>query len=292
MSWISIKHNLIYHMPRRIAHSLIYIKKHKRKMNWRSPILYDEKIHWLMVHEYDSRYGKYADKLQVRDYVKACGFENLLIPLLGVYKSSDNIVYDNLPDKFILKTTQGSGEQFYEICAGKKNFNIEKAKKKLDQALKTEFYKYHCEYQYEGIEPCIICEELLENGGFGRMDDYKIVCANGKAVAVLVCSSRNEGRDYFSCSWRYLNYVKEKDRSGKKIEKPEKLNEMIHAAEILAKPFPLARIDFYICGSRIYFGEITLTPSAGNHSYLNEVGQRKLGEAIVLPSLSKNKEIK
>ena len=50
--------------------------------------------------------------------------------------------------------------------------------------------------------------------------------------------------------------------------------EMLEAARILSNPFPLARIDFYIVNDRLYFGEITLTPSGGSHHYLNEAGQR------------------
>lgn len=282
MNCKTVQRNILYHLPHKMAHSLIYLKNHQQRLKWKMPTLYDEKIHWLMVHRYDSNYGKYADKYRVREYVKSCGLENLLIPLLGVYNSADEIDYDCLPDKFILKTTQGSGEELYEICTDKKNLNFEKVNHKLDQALKVEFYKYHCEYQYEKITPRIICEELLENGDSGRMDDYKIVCANGKAIAVLVCTNRSEGRDYFSCDWKYLNFVKEEYRSRHDIERPKQLKEMIEAAETLAKPFPLARIDFYIFNNKIYFGEITLTPSAGNHINLNHEGQKKLGEAIKL----------
>lgn len=90
----------------------------------------------------------------------------------------------------------------------------------------------------------------------------------------MVCTDRDAGRDYYSTNWEYLEHVKPEFRSGRLEEKPKCLQEMLNAAAILSKPFPLARIDFYIVNEKLYFGEITLTPSAGNHMNLNEEGQR------------------
>ena len=278
-------HNVLYHLPHKMAHSLIYVKNHRHKINWNNPVLYDEKIHWLMVYVYDTNYDRFVDKYQARQYVKKCGLEELLIPLLGAYKNADVIDYSILPDKFVLKTTQGSGEELYEICTDKKELNTAYVNEKLNKALQIEFCKYHCEYQYEKIVPQILCEKLLESESLERLNDYKVVCANGKAIAVLICTNRDEGRDYYSCDWEYLDYVKEEYRSREKAVRPVQLEKMIEAAEILSKPFPLARIDFYIVGHKLYFGEITLTPSAGNHASLNMKGQRELGRAIQLPDI-------
>ena len=47
---------------------------------------------------------KLADKYAVRDYVKETIGEEYLIPLLGKWNSPDEIDFDALPDKFVLKT--------------------------------------------------------------------------------------------------------------------------------------------------------------------------------------------
>ncbi len=280
-----IKRELKFLLPKKVVHSWVYLKNKKEKLNWENPMLYDEKIHWLMVYLYDSSYGRYADKYLVREYVKECGLEHLLIPMLGIYEDASKIEYDKLPNKFILKATHGSGEEFYEICSDKLQIDRAQVQKKMNKALKDKFYKHRCEYQYEKIRPRIICEKLLEEEECKKLSDYKVICTNGKAVAILVCTNRDEGRDYYSIDWEYLEYVKENYRSKELIEKPNLLKEMIGAAEILASSFPLARIDFYMVDNKLYFGEITLTPSAGNHVNLNETGQRKLGEAVCLPRL-------
>lgn len=282
MNRYKLKLCLRYYLPHKWVHSSIYAKRHGETMNWKNPQLYDEKIHWLIVNKYNDEYARFADKYEVREYVKQCGLEKLLIPMYGIYNSSKEIDYGKLPDKFVLKATHGSGEEFYQICTDKASLDINAVNRKLDKSLKEKYCTYGCEYHYRKIRPRIICEELLENGCSERMDDYKVVCSCGKAEAILVCTNRDEGRDYYSTEWEYLDYVKKEYRSKVKIEKPELLDEMVKAAEILSQPFPLSRIDFYVVNNKLYFGEITLTPGAGCHANLNELGQQKLGEAIHL----------
>jgi hypothetical protein len=131
----------------------------------------------------------------------------------------------------------------------------------------------YLEYQYEKIKPLILCEKLLEDGENKSIDDYKVVCVDGVPQKILVCTQRDNGRDYYSTDWKYLDHVKEEYKSGKLTPKPECLEQMLVAASTLSKPFPLARIDFYVVNGRLYFSEITLVPSAGMHGNLNEKGQ-------------------
>lgn len=268
---------VLWWMPRKFSHTVWYWRTHKKIPNFRKPKYYDEKIHYLMIHLYDKKYGKYADKYLVREYVKECGLENILIPLYGVYDCVEEIEYDKFPEQFILKATHGSGEDFYLICKDKNKMDIDKINQKLKNALETNFAKTFCEYQYAGVKPRIICEKYLSTGNDERLTDYKVVCVNGKAKRILVCTNRDEGRDYYDTEWNYLEHVALQYRSGKRIEKPGNLKEMLEAAETLAAPFPLARIDFYSIDNQLFFGEITLTPSAGNHSYLSEKGQLEWG---------------
>lgn len=279
----NIASEILWMLPRQMAHYIIYYFYHGEPPNFKEPKLYDEKIHWLMTHVYDSSYGKYVDKFLVREYVKSCGLENLLIPLYGVYNAPKEIDYDRLPDEFILLATHGAGENFYVICKDKKQFDISEADKKLSYAMKIRFAKMACEYQYADIKPRIICEKLLKEPENERLTDYKVVCVNGKPERILVCANRNKGRDYYSPSWEYLEHVAPEYRSGKKEKKPENLDEMLSAARTLSKPFPLARIDFYDVQGKLYFGEITLSPCAGNHPYLSKEGQLEWGGVITLP---------
>lgn len=280
---IRLRKNIMFMLPKKLAHTIKYYLENHKVLNWKHPQTYDEKIRWLIVNVYDKKYGKYADKYQVRDYVVKCGLEELLIPLLGVFESPKDIKYEKLPDRFILKATHGSGKDFYELCNKKDKLDIKQINKKLMNALKCDFAKQNCEYHYHSINPQIICEKLLCDVEGERLTDYKVVCGNGKPKSILVCTNRDKGRDYYSPEWEYLDYVKVEYQSGKRINKPKCLPEMLDAAEKLSKPFPLARVDFYVVNDKLYFGEITLTPSSGMHTNLNEKGQIELGKMISLP---------
>lgn len=278
-----LRKNIMFFLPHKTVHTIRYWNEFHKTINWKNPQLYDEKICWLIANIYDEKYGKYADKYQVRSFVEQCGLGNLLVPLVGVFDSVKDINYEQLPDMFILKSTQGSGKDFYEICNNKQNLDLKRIEKKFMKALKYDFAKRSCEYHYHGIKPRIICEELLYDAEHERLTDYKVLCANGKPQTILICANRDKGKDYYSCDWKYLDYVKPEFKSGKQIDKPKCLAEMLHAAEILSKPFPFARIDFYVVHNKLYFGEITLTPSAGIHNDLNEKGQIELGKIMILP---------
>ena len=274
----------LYCLPHQIAHSMIFYRRHGKRGNFKTPSTYDEKIHWLILNYYDDKYAKYADKILVRDYVRECGLSNILIPLAGkgVYDQLTLQDFEDMPNKFILKANHASGEEYYYICKDKSTLDYNEAIHKINDSLHHNYAHKDCEYHYRTIKRRIICEELLESDE-ERMTDYKVICSYGKVIAILVCTNREEGRDYYSPNWEYLNYTMDKYHSSTLTEKPKKLKEMLNYASILGKPFPLARVDFYYTNDTIYFGEITLTPSGGNHENLTMKGQIELGKRIQLP---------
>lgn len=274
---------IMWLLPKKAAHSCIYYFAHqKRKLNYKEPSTYDERIHYLMVYKYDESFGKYADKYRVREYIKECGFEDILVPLLGVYDSPEEIDFSKLPKEYILMTNHASGEDFYEIVTDNNTADHNGIRKKFKKAMKRNYAKNRCEYQYKKMKPCILCLEYLKETNHERLTDYKVVCVNGEPQAVLVCTSRDEGRDYYDTDWNYLEYTKKKYRAEERMGKPETLQQMLEAAKKISTPFPLARVDFYVINNILYFSEITLSPSSGNHGYLTRLGQQELAKNIVL----------
>lgn len=282
---LSLEKRLFFMLPKKLIHRIYYYHNHKAMLNVKSPQLYDEKIRWLMMYVYDKEYGKYADKYLVREYISNLGLDNILIPLLGVYDTPQQIDFDKLPDCFILKSTHASGPRHYEIVNDKEHIDKKGLCDKFQVSLNFDFSFNQGEFHYGGCQPRIICEQLLkksDNTG-SRMDDYKVVCSYGVPKAILVCSDRDKGRDYYDTEWNYLEYTKQQYRNPNGCKKPKCLDLLLSYAAKISKPFPLARVDFYILENQIYFGEITLTPSSGNHSSLTEFGQRELGKQITLP---------
>lgn len=270
-------------LPRKAAHSIAYFRATKKFMPWNNPRTYDQKVRWILVNCYGEKESIYADKSRVRDYVAECGLSDILIPCVGVWNSSKEIDRSKLPKSFIMKTTHGTGPECYVIVKDRDNQEeLNAAFSKMDKALQINVAKNSCQYQYKFIKPRIIIEELLNDGG-KRMTDYKVLCTNGTPRFILVCSERDNGRDYFDCDWHNMHFTKPEYQSKKEIARPKGLEKMLDAAACLSKPFAVARIDFYDVNGRIYFGEITLTPSACHTDNLTEKAQLEIGNRIELP---------
>lgn len=264
-----------------------FFSAHKCFLNLWHPKTYDDKVNWLLLHRYNSDYGIYADKYLVRKFVEESGLGDTLVKLYGVYDSFDEIDYLSLPDKYVLMLNHGSGPKYYFLNRGRYNKDelkekFEEAKQYMSESLKKDYYYGGGERHYEGIKRKILCLEYLEKNGKDFLTDYKVLCSYGKCIAILVVNERYGGLDYYSTSWEYLPYVKEKYRSGKLEEKPENLDKMLDAASVLSRDLPLARVDFYEVGGKMYFGEITLTPCGGVHRDLTFYGQRQMGKEISL----------
>ena len=230
------------------------------KFNHKEPKTFNEKINLLKFSEYShDKNTLAADKVSARDYVShKLGFD-ILIPVVGVYNSSQEIDFDLLPEKFILKANHGSGWNI--LCHDKKKFDIAFARKKLDFWLSCNAYFLTRESQYKKIKPRIICEELISESP----NDYKIFCFNGHArvIQVDVDRSTNHSRGFYDLNWNRLDIQWGCQNFRFDIERPENLMEMISISERLSSDFEFARIDLYNVLGRIYFGEITLCPGGG-----------------------------
>lgn len=255
-------------------------------MDWKNPVTHDQKIHWLIVNKYNNPdIGFYADKVRVREYVKKCGFEDMLIPIYEVHEKVEDFDVSKVPESFILKTNHGCGSMFYEFIKDKNDKEyMDFALKKMNKALKIDYSKAGQEYHYHYIKPLVYAEQLLSDG-HERMNDYKIYVIGGRARFILVCTERNsEGEpllNTYDLNWNETDFIR-KEILGKIVPKPESLDAMIVAAEKIAWPFCCARIDFYEVGGKPYFGEITLTPAAGKATYFIDAAQVKIGDMIKL----------
>ena len=58
---------------------------------------------------------------------------------------------------------------------------------------------------------------------------------------------------------------------------------MLYYAETLSKGFPFVRMDFYVMGEKVFFGEMTFTPCGCVDQAYTEIGNRELSRRLVLP---------
>ena len=72
-------------------------------LDLKNPKTFNEKINYLKLHNRNKLEPIVGDKVSVRYYVREKIGEHYLIPLIGVYNNTNEIVYDALPEKFALK---------------------------------------------------------------------------------------------------------------------------------------------------------------------------------------------
>ena len=93
--------------------------------------------------------------------------------------------------------------------------------------------------------------------------------------------------DYFDMNWQHMHY-EQKNRPNsnhpEEIPPPKNFELMKSLVAKLAEGFPFVRVDFYEIEGRVYFGEMTFTPAAGNIIYKSEGTDEYLGSLLKLPA--------
>lgn len=243
-----------------------FLKKAGYELNLENPQTYCEKLNWLKLNDRNPLMVKCADKYAVRDYIKECGYEEILNDLYGVYDNIKDINIDELPDKFVLKAAHGSNMGL--IVTDKSKINWKQQKMLMKLWLKQDIYWSGREWVYKGMPKRIIAEKYLEDEQ-GELKDYKIFCFNGKACFLKYYGGRYSSSRFANCYDRDLNLLPVSDNVFKdnpsviKPIKKETFEKMVKIAEDLAKPFQQVRVDFYFANEKIYFGEMTFFHSGG-----------------------------
>lgn len=264
---------------------LQYRIKLKRKLNLKDPKRYTEKIQWYKLYYRNPVMMECVDKYGVRKYIEKKGLGNILNQLYQVVDRPEEINFDQLPDKFVIKTTNGSGTNI--LVKDKKTLNIAETKKKLNDFLNMAEASAGREWAYGGSSKKIIVEELLEDNSNKDkgISDYKFLCFNGKPVYVVYDKDRfsDHKRNFYDVNWNYVKVDSDCPCFEDSVKKPENYEKMVEIASVLSRDFPAVRVDLYNIEGKIYFGELTFYPWSGYVQYTPDSFDFELGKYFVLP---------
>lgn len=263
-----------------------YYKVFREKPDLENPSTFHEKLLWLKLNRYitDPLVAQCADKYTARQYVEQCGYSQLLNELYGVYASVDEIDWDALPERFVLKWNFGSGMNI--LCPDKRELDRKKALRKLKKWGRSHCWLPAAELQYRDAPKRILCEKYLENeAAFSSVADYKVYCFHGEPQAVLVMHDRgrNVKSEFFDTDWCPLQDTDSYQPAGSVTPRPACLAQMLAASRVLSKPFPFVRCDFFISSDKLYFGELTFTPAGGLYTYETTVHGRSMTDYLNVP---------
>jgi hypothetical protein len=224
-----------------------FLNEHHYWPHFRNPRTFSEKIWNRMFYVAKKTESKY------------------LIPLLWSGGNAEDIPFDGLPEKFVIKANHGCGYNI--IVQNKTQLDKAKTKKQLSTWLEENFCldKFlGTAWAYKNIKPVIMIEQFLNDNG-QVPKDYKFFCYAGRAEFVQLSFDRfgDASERLLDRNFRPLDAWNGLKLYEGDIIKPNNYNEMLDLADSLALGFDFIRIDLYSVGSQIYVGELTCYPAGG-----------------------------
>jgi len=290
----------------RLTKNMAYSKLERQT---RIPCTFNDKILFKMAFDRRKILKDFADKWQVRQYVEDKIGQRYL-PISYGYSSIRLSHFPlGLPEEFAVKATHTSGgsvlawegsssesrlpqhgrSDLNRYRVSPQNLEREDLLDHINAWLDIDF-SWHInlrnpEWAYDGIARGILFEELLLDDG-KIPQDYKLFVFNGKVKMIRVDSPDATGKkcmNHFDTKWNDLNL---NFRVGRKeiytplsgtLAPPSNLEDMLLIAEELSGGIDFVRVDLYSFNNRIYFGELTNYPSAGQGIFSPSEFNHQLG---------------
>lgn len=241
---------------------------------------FSEKVQWLKMHNTDPIFTVMADKYASKQFVEDKLGPGYTFPLLGVWDIFEEIDFDKLPDKFVLKTNHDSGGVW--IIKDKSKADFASIEKEIKKRQKKNYYYLGREYPYKNIPRKIIAEKYMEEAENGGLKDYKFFCFDGKPTYIQVDIDRftNHRRDYYDTDWELMDFGVLYHRSCQRMPPPPHLTEMIEIARTLSQGLRFLRVDLFNLNGKVYVGELTFHPGGGVEIITPKEWEYKLGALI------------
>lgn len=285
--WKNAAKKVLYSLSDKNYLKIMYFISHKQVLNLRNPKKFSEKLQWLKLYDRNPLYKSLVDKCEVKNYVKSRIGEKYVIPTYGVYESTDQINFNNLPSLFVIKPTHLGGGIGVCLCNKKKGVDECEVRQILKQSMSQEIFTTTREWPYKGLKPRIIAEKMLVDDSKDGLKDYKIFCCNGKPKLVKVNYKYygNYASNWYSPDWHYVEGTTIYDPSHANywISPPKHLEEMLSLSTELSSGFTFMRVDFYETDEGVFFGEITFYPGSGFEKFIPLSFDLEIGSWIELP---------
>ena len=255
------------------------------KLDLDNPKTINEKINWLKLFDRNPDHISKVDKYLVRDYVSKTIGDKYLVPLIGAWDSADEIDFDALPDRFVLKCNHSSGYGNF-ICHDKSKIDVSEIRDYFRNSINEDYYHYGREWPYKDVKRKIICEQLLETES-SDLVDYKFWVFNGECKLIMLCANRTRSLrvNFYDTKLNQLRCKRGHFNFKIKNPFPTNLDEMVSIAEKLAGSDVFVRVDLYDVNGNIYFGELTYFPASGFERFCPQKYDYQFGELLDLGSL-------
>jgi hypothetical protein len=261
--------------------SALYRAKFGALPNLGEPRGFNEKILVKILTDRRSFLTLAADKLRVRDYVRACAPDLALPSLIWWSDNAESLPFDELPHEFVLKANHGSG--WVRLVEERQHVTKERLVELAKTWLSRDFTVVGREWAYRDVHRAVYVEELLRDARGCLPADFKLFVFSGAVRLIQVDRDRfgEHTQALYDPHWTPIEGTVAA-RQGARGARPTCLTQMIRAAEKLSAGIDFVRIDLYDVRGRVYFGEITNYPNKGLSPFRPATLDRLLGDWLTL----------
>lgn len=266
--------------------SILFEHKMGRPINLERPTSFNEKLQWLKLNDIHDEFTDLSDKIKVKDIISNLLGKEYIVPTLKIYDSPNEIDFNELPEKFVLKCNHDSGSVI--ICRNKNAINKKKIIKKLNKFLKTDFYLNSREYPYKNIERKVFAEQYIETSGTKGIVDYKFYCFNGTPKFLYVSQGLENHKtasiSFYDLKGKKMPFKRADFAELDSFKMPDNFDYLISLAEKLAKytKAKFVRVDLYTVNDNVYFSEFTFFPCGGFMPFNPPEQDEEIGKLLII----------
>ncbi len=250
--------------------------------NLHRPRSFNEKIGWRILHDRNPLIPLTIDKIAVRDWVAARVGPEILIPLLGTWQRAEQIDWEALPRRFVLKASHGWSMNL--LVHDKRSTDRDAALATASAWLRRSHYADTDEWGYRDVPPRLLAEEMLQDDAGGIPGDLKFHVFEGRVRLIGVHRDRFglHRVTFFDERMRRLP-VTQGCPADPSWQPPQGMARLIEIAERLGAAFDYVRVDLYLVDGKPRFGELTHYDSGGCSAYHPAKYDRLIGDLWRLP---------
>lgn len=234
------------------------------------PESFNEKTWHRMLLNRDPHLTMLSDKWRVREYIAERVGAKYLVPLLWHGDNPDDIPFNELPHRFVIKCNHGCGYNI--IVQNSARLNVSIVKRQLNAWLNENFCldRYlGVAWAYKNIQPHLIIEEFIGEDDKPPID-YKFFCYSGHAEFIQISYDRlgNASEKIVDRNFNPIRVWNGVELNTGNLVRPLCSEEMVELADLLSGKIDFIRVDMYAHNNQVYIGELTCYHAGGLSPFL------------------------
>ena len=288
---------LFRHLPLSLRRHLLFLRAFGKWGNFRNPQTFREKAQWRTINDRRPRLSFAQDKLAAKEYARTIAAalnEPLRIPetyWVGTDLRELQALAQQLPSRWVLKPNHSAG-RYCLMDAPLSPAQWEDLIRTCSQWVERDEEELAMgHWAYGQARHLLIAEERI-GAGAAAPNDFKVISFDG-VPGYYFWADRSEAEAKYAfftpdgTPFRWGDPGELRSNAAAQAVLPAEVlrQRMLAIASAAAAPFDWLRVDFYVEGGEVWFGELTLY-GAGGLYVIDEANNARFGALWKLPDLT------